>query len=166
MKTYSFSARITRIEAQQTHYILVVPDELMEQIEAENTVTKGRIRVEGTINGAPIALAIQNLKTGERYLTVSGPLRRAAKIQMSVPVKAEFYLVDPEKLDIPEELTAVLNEDPEGKEAFEKLTTGYKRGLVHYITSVKNVDSRIKRALDMVNKAKTGQLYSQKKGEE
>lgn len=165
MNTYKFAARITRIDAMFMQYILVLPEDIIEQIAEENKGKKNRIRVEGTMNGVPFALAVQSLKTGEKHFSVSAPLRKAAKIQASVPVEVEFHLVDPEKLIIPEELIAVLEEDPEGKIAFEKLTTGYKRSLIHYITSVKNVDSRIKRAIELVNKAKYLQLQGQKKGE-
>ena len=58
---------------------------------------------------------------------------------------------------------AVLSQDDAGKEAWDKLTTGYQRSLIHYITSVKNVDSRIKRALDLINRAKAGALHGQQK---
>lgn len=160
-ETYTFAARLTRIDAQFMQYILVVPDEIMEQLEG-----KGRLRAEGTMNGTPFNLAIQNLKTGERYFSVSASLRKAGRMQLSVPVEVKFSLVDPNKLDIPEELTAVLEQDPEGKDAFDKLTTGYKRSLIHYITSVKNVDSRIKRAMELIEKAKRLQLHGQRKEEE
>lgn len=166
MKVYKFAERITRIDAQFMQYILMIPDDIIEQIETEKEGKKGRVRVEGTMNGVPFALAVQNLKTGEKYFSVSAPLRKAARIQLSVPVQVEFHLVDPDKLNIPEELIAVLEEDPEGKAAFEKLTTGYKRSLILYITSVKSVDSRIKRAIELINKAKYSQLHGQKKEEE
>ncbi len=158
MKTYSFAAHVTKIEARFLSHILIIPQEIIEDINQ-----KGRLRVEGTMNGAPFALAIQNLKTGERYFSMSNALRRAAKVQLNEPVKVEFHLVDPNKLDIPEELEAVLAEDPEGKAVFDEMTIGTKRGLVHYITSVKNIDSRVKRALEIIGKAKTGGLYAQKK---
>ena len=45
MNTYKFAARITRIDAQFMQYILVLPDAIIEQIEAENEGKKGRIRV-------------------------------------------------------------------------------------------------------------------------
>jgi outer membrane lipopolysaccharide assembly protein LptE/RlpB len=157
METYSFAARITKIDAKFMSYILIIPQDIIESINA-----KGRVRVEGTMNGAPFALAIQNLKTGEKYFSMSKSLRKAANVKYSVPVKVEFHLVDPDKLDIPEELTAVLNEDPEGKAIIDEMTVGMKRSLVHYITSVKNVDSRIKRALELVEKAKNRELYGQK----
>jgi hypothetical protein len=37
-----------------------------------------------------------------------------------------------------------------------------QRGLAHYVNAVKNVDSRIKRALEIMEKAKYGQLHAQK----
>lgn len=157
METYKFTNRLTRIDATFMQYIIVVPNEVMERIDK-----KGRIRAKGTMNGVPFALAIQNLKTGERFFSVSAPMRKAAKIQLSVPVQVEFVLVDENQLDVPEELTAVLDEDPEGKAVFEQLTVGYRRSLIHYITSVKNVDSRIKRAIELVQKAKNRQLQGQR----
>lgn len=157
METYKFTNRLTHIDAAFMQYIIVVPDEVMERIDK-----KGRIRVKGTMNGVAFALAIQNLKTGERFFSVSAPMRKAAKIQLSVPVQVEFVLVDENQLDVPEELTAVLEEDPEGKAVFEQLTVGYRRSLIHYITSVKNVDSRIKRAIQLVQKAKNIQLQGQR----
>jgi hypothetical protein len=161
MEEYKFAARLSYIDGKFVQYILIVPDEIIEQINK-----KGRIRTKGTMNGYPFALAIQHLKTGERYFLVSAALRKAAKIQMSVPVQTEFVVVDENELDIPEELTAVLNEDPEGQAAFDKLTTGSKRGLIHYVTSVKNLDSRIKRAMQLVEKAKMGLLSVQRKQDE
>ena len=78
-------------------------------------------------------------------------------------VKVNFKIVDADKLDVPEELEAVLSQDDDARKAWQKLTTGYRRSLIHYVTSVKNVDSRIKRALDLLNRAKAGLLQGQKK---
>ena len=124
---------------------------------------EGRVRVKGAFNAAPFALAVQNLKDGSRYFSVGAPLRKAAKIKVGDTVKVSFRIVDADKLDLPEELEAVLSQDDDAKKAWENLTTGYQRSLIHYITSVKNVDSRIKRALDLLNRAKTGLLHGQKK---
>ena len=88
---------------------------------------------------------------------------RAAKIRVGDPVRVNFKIVNPDKLDIPEELQAILAQDDDARKAWEKLTTGYRRSLIHYVTSVKNVDSRIKRSLDLLNKAKAGLLHGQKK---
>lgn len=114
------------------------------------------------MNGAPFNLGVQHLKDGSRYFSIGGPLRKAAKIKAGDNVLVKFRIVDPDKLDIPEELEAVLAQDDEGRKVWNELTTGYQRSLIHYITSVKNVDSRIKRAMDLLNRAKAGQLYGQR----
>jgi uncharacterized protein YdeI (YjbR/CyaY-like superfamily) len=74
-----------------------------------------------------------------------------------------FKLVDPDTLDIPEELEAVLEQDEAARNVWEKFTTGFQRSLIHYITSVKNVDSRIKRTIEILERAKAGLLHGQKK---
>lgn len=154
--TFSFETRLEEIDNVFMKTAIYLPPNVIAKLP------KGRIRVEGTINNAPFALAVQNLKDGSRYFSIGAPLRRAAKIKLGDKVNVRFTLIDPDKLDIPEELEAVLEQDKDGKEAWDKLTTGYKRSLIHYITAVKNVDSRIKRAIDLVNRAKTGQLHGQK----
>jgi hypothetical protein len=42
------------------------------------------------------------------------------------------------------------------------MTVGMQRSLAHYVSSVKNTDSRIKRALELAYKMKTETLYIQK----
>jgi uncharacterized protein YdeI (YjbR/CyaY-like superfamily) len=71
-------------------------------------------------------------------------------------------LTDPNKLVIPEELEAVLAQDAEATEIWNTFTQGYQRSLVYYITSVKNIDSRIKRAFEIVEKSKMRALSGQK----
>jgi uncharacterized protein YdeI (YjbR/CyaY-like superfamily) len=89
-------------------------------------------------------------------------MRKAAGIKIGDPVTVSFHLVDPDKLDLPEALQAVLDQDDAAKTAWDNLTTGYRRSLIHYITSVKRVDSQIKRALDLLDRAKAGLLHGQK----
>jgi uncharacterized protein YdeI (YjbR/CyaY-like superfamily) len=117
------------------------------------------------MNGAPFALAVLHMKDGSRFFSVSASLRRAAKIKLGDPVDVRFKVVNPDKLDVPEELAAVLAQDEQAMEAWEKLTTGYRRSLIHYVTSVKNVDSRIKRAIDLMERAKVGLLHGPKKAD-
>jgi len=161
-KSFSFEARLSEIDAVLIKTAVFLPADVVARLP------KGRVRVKGTFNGAPFALAVQNLKDGSRYFAVGAPLRKAAMIKVGDKVVVKFRIVDPDELDVPEELEAVLAQDDAGKKVWDDLTTGYQRSLIHYITSVKNVDSRIKRALDLVNRAKAGQLHVQKKsrGEE
>ena len=155
--TFYFEARLSDIDGRFIKTAIFLPENIIRKLP------KGRIRVKGTFNEAPFALAVQNLKNGSRYFSVGAPLRRAAKIKLGDAVRVNFKIVDADKLDIPEELEAVLSQDDDARKAWQKLTTGYQRSLIHYVTSVKNVDSRIKRALDLLNRAKAGLLHGQKK---
>lgn len=156
VKTFRFNTHLAEIDGVFIKTAIFLPEEIISKLP------KGRIRAEGTFNDAQFALAVQNLKDGSRYFSVGAPLRKAARIKLGDPVKVSFKIVDAGKLDIPEELMAVLSQDDAGKKAWDKLTTGYQRSLIHYITSVKNVDSRIKRALDLINRAKSGLLHGQR----
>lgn len=156
VKNFSFETRLSEIENAFIKTAIFLPQDVVVKLP------KGRVRVEGTFNGTPFALAVLHLKDGSRYFSVSAPLRRAARIKVGDKVQVKFKIVDPDKINIPEELEAVLEQDEDARKAWDKLTRGYQRGLIHYVTSVKNVDSRIKRAIDLMERAKTGQLYGQK----
>jgi hypothetical protein len=155
--TLRFEAKLSEIDSVFIKTAVFLPREVVRKLP------KGRVRVQGTFNGAPFALAVQRLKDGSRYFSVGAPLRKAAHIKLGDTVKIVCKIVDPDKLDIPEELEAVLAQDDLAKKAWDKLATGYRRSLIHYVTAVKNVDSRIKRSLDLLNKAKAGLLHVQKK---
>jgi uncharacterized protein YdeI (YjbR/CyaY-like superfamily) len=114
------------------------------------------VRVDGKVNQVPFNLAIQSKKNGPKYLSVSIAMRKSAKVKPGDKVNVSFVIVDPDKLDLPEEMQAVLAQDDEGAKKWNKLTVGLQRSLVHYINSSKNIDVRIERALFLINKVKSG----------
>lgn len=154
---FQFHAVLSDIEANLIKTGIFLPPAII------GGLPKGRVRVEGTMNGAPFALAVLNMKDGSRFFSVSASLRRAGKMKVGETVDVRFKIVDPDKLVVPEELEAVLSQDDQAAQAWEKLTTGYRRSLILYVTSVKNVDSRIRRAIDLMERAKAGLLHGQKK---
>jgi hypothetical protein len=154
---FRFKAVLSSVKGNLIHRAVFLPQDIVEALPA------GRVRTKGTINGIPFALAPQYKKEGGRFFSINASLCRAAKIKEGDRVEVFFKLVDPDLVDIPEELEAVLEQDEKGKKVWESLTKGYQRSLIHYITSVKNVDSRINRSLELVEKAKLGLLASQKK---
>ena len=154
---FRFSAPLSPVKAAFLNSVIFVPGKVVAQLP------NGRVRVEGTFNGAPFALAVQHMKDGSRYFSVSAPLRKAAGIKVGDQVQVSFTLVDPDKVEIPEELEAVLAQDDRAMEVWNGLTRGYQRSLIHYVASVKNVDSRIDRALKLMDRAKAGLLQGQKK---
>lgn len=152
---YTFTAPLEEVEWQYMNTILRVPQAVVEALPA------GRIRIDGTFNGAPVNLGLQSKKEGFKYFSVSAALRRAARIKPGDVVRVAFTIADADKLDMPEEMEAVLAQDEDAAAAWAELTTGIQRSLLHYVNSVKNIDSRIKRALYMAEKIKRGELQVQ-----
>lgn len=154
-KSYQFTASLEAIHEALKSTVVFLPEAIIKKLPA------GRIRTKGTMNGTPFDLAVQYKKDGGRYFVVGGILRRAAGLKEGDRVTVVFHLTDPNKLVIPEELEAVLEQDDEARKVWDTFTLGYQRSLVYYITSVKNSDSRIKRALEIAGKAKIRALSGQ-----
>src|SRR5690349_18807517 len=94
--TFRFETRLSPIESFFMKTAIFLPDDIVSKLPP------GRVRMEGTFNGARFALAVQNLKDGSRYFSVGGPLRRAARIKEGDKVNVVCKIVDPDKVDIPE----------------------------------------------------------------
>ena len=155
-KDFHFKGKLSPIKGTFLNTVIYIPVNIVKALP------KGRVRTKGTINGAPFALAPQYRKDGSRFFSVSAALRKAAKIKEGGAVDVKFRLVDADTVDIPEELEAVLEQDDEARKVWDTFTKGMQRSLIHYVTSVKNVDSRIKRSLELMEKAKTRSLSFQK----
>jgi translation initiation factor IF-1 len=154
MADFFFKAKLEKLPTNLLYTALFLPYELMAQIPE-----KGRVRVAGKINGlTPFNLAILNLKEGPKYFMIGSRLRKEAKIKEGDLVQVSFQLVDSELLEIPEEFKEALLLDDKAAVIFNSFTTGYKRSLMHYITSAKSIDTRIKRSLELLEKAKQGKL--------
>ena len=156
-RKFEFDGKLSSIDGVFLKTAIFLPEAIIRKLPA------GRVRVKGLCNNAPFALAVLHLKDGARYFAVSAHLRKAAGIAVGDHVNVRFTIVDPDKLDMPEELEAVLAQDDDARTAWDRFTTGYQRSLIHYITSVKNVDSRIKRSLELLDRAKRGDLHGQQK---
>ncbi len=150
-QSFSFETRLVEYKDTLVSAVAEIPVAIVKQLP------QGRVRVEGKLNQTPFNLAIQSKKNGAKYLSVSMAMRREAKIKPGDKFTLSFTIVDPDKLELPEEMEAVLAQDDEGAAKWNKLTVGLQRSLVHYINSTKNVDLRIERALYLINKVKSGE---------
>jgi hypothetical protein len=153
--TFTFSTTLSNAKGNFISTVIYLPKEIVD------ILPKGRIRTKGTLNGAAFALAPQYKRDGGRFFTVSSRLRKAAKIKAGEKVDVMFRLVDKDEIEMPEELEALLSQDKKAKSAWEGLTSGRQRDVILYVTSVKNIDSRISRALQSIEKLKAG-LFSRK----
>jgi hypothetical protein len=137
--------------------VIYLPDEIVSRLP------EGRVRTEGLLNGVPFALAPQHKKDGSRFFIVSSSLRKAAEINEGDKVEVRFKLVDPDKVNIPRELKIVLQQDEEAMKVWQTLTSGMQRNFIIYINSARSTDTKIKRALESMEKAKRQPAYFQRK---
>ena len=137
-------------------HCLVVPAELA----ADLRVRKLR-RLIGTLNHLPFNLALQS-RAGDdaRFLLLSRQTLREIKARAGDPITVVCQPDEtPDEITLPEELAEVFDHEPEAAARFHALTPGRRRSLVHYVSSAKGVDTRIKRALELACKLRTNTLY-------
>lgn len=132
--------------------IVVVPLVALEALGGKTTR-----RVVGTLNGYPVRLGLQPMRTGERYLMVNKDLCRAAGVAAGQEVTLTLAPdPDPDHVDLPAELAEGLAAWPEAQAAFDRLSGSHRRALVYHITSAKRPETRAQRIVSVVHQLATG----------
>ena len=134
-------------------YCIILPPAV-----AEPLMVSGNKRVMCTLNGnLALHSAIMKSKEGEYYITISSKVCKQLGLSGGNKVKIHLQVDTAEhQFSMPEELQEVLDSDPEAATAFDALTDGKKRGIMHLVTLVKSADKRIERALLIAYKIKMG----------
>ena len=124
------------------HYV-PLPDAVAESFPAGRSV-----RVVGTLAGVPFRRTLQRQASGETWLRFGRSWLRDAGIAVGEVVAVELGLdPDPDRVDLPPELEAVLAQDAEAAEAWAALTPGKQRTMAYGIGRGKAADTRERRAL-------------------
>jgi uncharacterized protein YdeI (YjbR/CyaY-like superfamily) len=149
-------AYIRKPKGTATHYLE------LDYKKAKAFIQKHGRRVVLQLNGGPAYhRALQLRKNGYALILLSQALLRENNLENHL--KVNYAITADEStygMPMPEEFKEVLAQEPKAKAAFEALTPGRQRGLLHYAASAKSVESRIKRALELAHKLKTGCLHS------
>lgn len=136
------------------HYLPLSPE------IADSYLSNGVKRVIATLNGVPFRRAILGNADGERFLVVGLTILREIRA-----VPGDLVIVqlapdpEPDRIDLGDEFTEVLEMDEEASARFFGMTPGKQRGLCYYVNSAKREETRIKRALEIAHKLKTYTLY-------
>ena len=92
---------------------------------------------------------------GSFLITVNKKIRDQLNLKPGSQVRVSLHKDESEYgLPMPEELAAVLEQDPEGSQFFHALTPGKLRTLLYIVGQVKSSDKRIARALAIVEHLK------------
>ena len=113
-------------------------------------------RVVCTLNGsAEHQCALLPHGNGSFVISVNKKLRDNLKLEFGMPVQISLRKDDSKYgLPMPEELEELLHQDKEGHRLFHSLTPGRLRTLLYIVGQAKNPDSRIARALIIVQHLK------------
>lgn len=119
---------------------------------------RGDVRVKCLINGVAADRALMPTKSGCHIIVLGGDLRRKAGIKRPGDfVRMELWPdPEPDRIDIPEELSETLDFIPEMKAAWDKLTPGMKRSMCYWVNSGKTVPTRAKRVAELLRRFETG----------
>lgn len=114
--------------------------------------------VEGTINGEPFAATLEPDGQGSHWLKVDEQLRKGAGAEPGDEVTLEIRPAEKEpEPEVPTDLRKALSAAPEAKTVWDDITPVARRDWIHWITSGKREDTRVRRiatACDMLASGK------------
>lgn len=154
---YSFTSTLERSDNKLWGSHFLVPKKIAEKlIDAESR------RVVCMLNeSAEFQCAILHYGNGRHVISVNKKLRDTLRIDVGSEVQVLLRKDESEYgLPLPGELEELFKQDTEGKKVFHKLTRGKQRTLLYIISSAKNSEKRIVRAIAIVNhlKANKGKI--------
>lgn len=160
---YIFESTLENFNSALWHFHVPVPDATaMELIEADNR------RIIFQINeNEPSHAALMKTKDYWFFLLNKN---QCVKFNISENDKIRVTL-EKDRSEyghfMPEELKVMLDQDEEGAQYFHQLTKGKQRSLIYLVGKVKNLDSRINKALAILSHLKEvkGQLDFKKLNE-
>jgi hypothetical protein len=157
IKRFSFTGLVEEVNFNFITTAIFLPHHIVIELP------KGRQRVSGSINGIPFSLAIQYRKDKGRYISVGSSLKKSANIVTGDEVDVVFKIIDSSRVELPEELERVVPADAKGKKIWRSIPSGSQGTLADFISSVQHIDSRMRCAIEIVRKAKLGELIPTQK---
>ncbi len=152
-----FSTKLLRPKASGkavSWTFLTLPKEASSKLPS-----RGQTTVEGTLNGSQLRATLEPDGQGGHWLKVDRKMCKAAAAEAGDVVTLEIAPVaeEPEPkvpADLRKALTAA---SPKAREAWSDITPAARRDFIHWITSGKRAETRVKRietACDMLAKGK------------
>ena len=156
-----FQTTLQRFDSDLWGYHIAVPNTL-----AENFLELGHKRVVCTLFGTvEIQCALMTRKQSlesnpsqNYFININKELRSRFRLDVGDEVEAAIR-PDLSKygLPMPEELEELLAQDPEGDQLFHALTPGKQRSLLFMVGKPKGTDTRLKKALVILDHLKVNQ---------
>lgn len=149
---YKFNAEVDLLDSAVYQYHFEVPEAVARELLAKN-----HKRVVCTINGkVEFQCALMPKKGGKHFILINKERRNELVATQFTELNVELK-PDESKygLPMPEELQELLYQDPEGDKVFHSLTLGKQRNLLHIVGKYKNSETRLNKAMVIVEYLKT-----------
>lgn len=121
--------------------------------------SRGQVSIDGTFNGSAFQATLEPDGQGGHWLKIDEKLRKAAEAKVGDEVTLEIAPMSEEpEPQVPADLKKALTAAPmKAREAWMDITPAARRDFIHWITSGKKAETRVKRiatACDMLAKGK------------
>ena len=150
MEPVTFPVVLEPLDEKMVHHLIIVPDEIAKRF----LNGKGAPRIFCSVKGGPEFACAINPRHNRYVIIASKQLIKRNKLFVEVPFEISIRHDPDNGLGRPEELDEVLAQDETAFQAYDELNDGHKRGYIYYVNQARSVDSRIKRALEIVEKIK------------
>lgn len=162
MKRLKFKQKIHQLEKRKGgYYFLKIDSKTVEKFE-KRRATRLRCKVNGKLE---FSCGLNHLGDGNFYIILATRFLKSLEKKPGELVSFEIY-EDPNPLgvEIPEVVTAIINQDDQLKEIYDSLSDGKKRSLVFTIDKIKDIDKQINKVTKFLNEQKVGgKLNSRRK---
>ncbi|MCP3929925.1 MAG: DUF1905 domain-containing protein [Bacteroidetes bacterium] len=152
-----FTAILEKFDSNLWGHHMVVPNDI-----AQSFLNKGDRRVICTLNDTiEFQCALMPKGDGTYFININKELRKKLGIGIGSQVQVQLKKDDSKYgLPMPEELSELLKIDDEGNRFFHSLTPGKQRNLLHIIGSPKTSDTRLRKAIVVIDylKSTSGKL--------
>jgi len=120
--------------------------------------TRGMVTVEGTLGGQAFQATLEPDGEGGHWFRVDEALRKAARVEAGETVELEIAPVaqEPEP-EVPADLRQALAANAAARATWQGVTPLARRDWIHWITSGKKAETRVKRIGTACDKLASGQ---------
>lgn len=143
IKPVRFKAKLSRPAAPKgaTWTFVVLPAAASRQLPTRSMVT-----VDGTLEGQTFQTTLEPDGEGSHWFKVEKSLRETAGVAAGDSVAFEIAPVEKEpEPKVPADLRQALADNPAAKATWADITTVARRDWIHWITSGKKAETRVKR---------------------
>lgn len=148
MKTIDFETYVDQLPYLNGMKYIYIPKEVYQFFDGKN---RTRVLVKVNENEAYQG-GMLNLSEGNAYISINSS--RFKKFGLKLGQRVLVNLTKDESqygMPICEELTEIFRQDEEGNERFHAMSAGKQRTFIYYISTIKNDEKRLEKAIKLID---------------